>query len=322
MANVIFKTGTREQYDALEQKDTSTLYWLEDTKEIRKGEDLYGTGAVATQTTAGLMSAVDKVKLDSLTPGTVSGLTPVDASIVIADGESGDKTIGVQISKESGNLIQLKGDGLFVGSGEDPNYPEYAIKKLDEASEGYSASYQLQKTVDGESTYVGDVINIPKDLVIQSGSVETVEEADVPYAGAQPGDIYIDLVLNDPDASHIYIPMKDVFGDVTELQNVIDSLPDEILSEIVNVQRTETTNTAEIRIFTKQADGTYSPEVKHGVITLIPAGLGPDGVTGAGLMSLADKQKLDSIDTSVFATKEEFADLESQVEASLTWTTI
>ena len=57
-------------------------------------------------------------------------------------------------------------------------------------------------------------------------------------------------------------------------------MPDEILSEIVNVQRTETTNTAEIRIFTKQEDGTYSPNVQHGVLTLIPAGQGPDGVRG------------------------------------------
>ena len=78
-------------------------------------------------------------------------------------------------------------------------------------------------------------------------------------------------------------------------------MPDEILSEIVNVQRTETTNTAEIRIFTKQENGTYSPNVQHGVLTLIPAGQGPDGVNGAGLMSAADKQKLDSIDADVIA---------------------
>ena len=73
-------------------------------------------------------------------------------------------------------------------------------------------------------------------------------------------------------------------------------MPDEILSEIVNVQRTETTNTAEIRIFTKQEDGTYSPNVQHGVLTLIGAGYGADGKSAAGLMTLADKQKLDSID--------------------------
>ena len=89
---------------------------------------------------------------------------------------------------------------------------------------------------------------------------------------------------------------KNDIPDTSELQDIVDSLPDEILSEIVNVQRTDTTNTAEIRIFTKQADGTYSPAVQHGVLTLIGAGSGPDGKSAAGLMTLADKQKLDSID--------------------------
>lgn len=40
----------------------------------------------------------------------------------------------------------------------------------------------------------------------------------------------------------------------------------------------------------------YSPNVQHGVLTLIGAGSGPDGKSAAGLMTLADKQKLDSID--------------------------
>ena len=48
--NVIFKVGTRDLYNALEQKDTNTLYWLTDVKEIRKGEDLFGVGREATQT--------------------------------------------------------------------------------------------------------------------------------------------------------------------------------------------------------------------------------------------------------------------------------
>lgn len=56
----------------------------------------------------------------------------------------------------------------------------------------------------------------------------------------------------------------------------------------------------------------YSPAEKHGVLTLIPAGQGPDGVSGAGLMSLADKQKLDSIDTDVI----------SGLAESLTWGTL
>ena len=421
MANVIFKVGTRELFDALEQKDTNTLYWLEDSQELFKGDKLYGTGKTATQAAAGLLSAEDKAKLDNLVAGGIAGLTPVDASIVIADGEGGSKTVGVQISEEEGNLVELKADGLFVAASETAEIPEYTIKKLDSATEGYASSYQMQKVTDSGTTPVGDVIDIPKDLMLQSGSVQTVTETDVPYAGAQIGDTYIDLVLNDPDASHIYIPTKGIIDteslrdtyvingltslsegaaagsiltaigsydalleavqankvivdrnesggvynpkvcvlanggatamnlifmtgsdtftiyqiqnvggalalgvtniqyarktdipDVSGLQEVVASMPDEILSEIVNVQRTETTNSAEIRIFTKQEDGTYSPSEKHGVLTLIPAGAGPDGVSGAGLMSLADKQKLDSIDLDEISAMAE----------SLTWGTM
>lgn len=415
MANVIFKTGTKSLYDAVQEKDLNTLYWLTDVQEVYKGDLLMGVGRVATQEAAGLLSPEDKAKLDTMSPGGIDGLTAVDSTIIIGEGESGGKTIGVQVSDEPDNALELKTDGLYVGIAE----AEYALEKQNEAAEGYSVTYRLKKTVGGSSTYAGDPINIPKDLVLQSGSLKIVTEADTPYPGAIVGDPYIDLVLNDPTSSHIFIPMKgivdtdeleDVYytngltslsqgtassniisaigsyadllaaaqankiivdknavdnstkvavyatgndvalnltfltasdtmtiyqiqnvgnnlalgvtpiqyvrkteiGDISEVKGTVESLPDTILSEIVNVQRTETTNSAEIRIFTKQSDGTYSPAVQHGVITLIPAGHGPDGISGAGLMSLADKQKLDSIDVDA---------IEAMAE-SLTWGTL
>ena len=140
MANVIFKVGTKSLYNALEQKDTNTLYWLTDTKEIYKGDTLFGTGSAATQTAAGLLSAEDKVKLDELVAGTIAGLTPVDATILIADDGSGGKTIGVQVSEEAGNIIEIKDDGLFALANND----SYTIEKLSAATEGYSATYRLK----------------------------------------------------------------------------------------------------------------------------------------------------------------------------------
>lgn len=101
------------------------------------------------------------------------------ASVIIADGEDG-KTIGVQLSKEAGNSIVLKTDGLFAAG---TQAPEFAIEKQGEATEGYAATYRLKRTLGDETTYVGDSINIPKDLVVQSGSVKTVTEADQPYDG-------------------------------------------------------------------------------------------------------------------------------------------
>lgn len=289
--NVIFKVGTRELYNALEQKDNSTLYWLTDVKEIRKGENLFGVGREATQTDAGLLSAADKTKLDNLSAGTAIDFTPVDATIVIADGESGGKTIGVQVSKEADNALELKADGLFVAAAE--------IGDLDET---IASMQESLATLTGEGA--GSVTKIAEDAataaiddfankVSDDGVVNTMKEL-VDYV-AEHG----------PEAA-------EMAGNISTLQNVINSLPDEFMSEITEVSRTETTNVAKIRLSIKQEDGTYSTAQEHGVLTLIPAGEGPDGVSGAGLMTLADKQKLDSIDTAMIADLAE----------SMTWGTM
>lgn len=84
--------------------------------------------------------------------------------------------------------------------------PEYSVIKLGEPEAGAAASYQLTK--DGEG--VGAVINVPKDMVVESGTVETVTEADVPYEGAKVGDKYIDMVIANTESSHLYIPVNDL----------------------------------------------------------------------------------------------------------------
>lgn len=108
--NVIFKIGTRAQFDAIATKNQNTLYWLSDTQELYKGDILFGKGALASETAAGLLSAEDYQKLQELivTGGTVD-LTPVDGSIVIED-----KKIGVKLSAVDGNILSVKTDGLFA----------------------------------------------------------------------------------------------------------------------------------------------------------------------------------------------------------------
>ena len=213
MANVIFKFGTRAQYEALTTKDQNTLYWLTDTQELMKGLTCYGKGLAATTSAAGLMSPEDKALLERLAQGGIFNLTPVDASIVMNDTENG-KAVGVKLSKVESNILRLKDDGLYVAGS------DYTIERMGDATEGYSTTYRLKKTVEGVTTYVGDEINIPKDIMLKSGSLETVIEADMPYAGAMIGDPYIDLVLNDPDNTHIYIPVKGI----VDVSNKVDKL--------------------------------------------------------------------------------------------------
>lgn len=101
--------------------------------------------------------------------------------------------------------------------------PEYTIIESTASSE-YSKSYSLTK--DGVET--GVKINIPKDLVISSGSVETCEIEDTPYAGAKVGDKYLDILLNDPTKNHIYIPVKDLVDVYTAGDGITVSNTNEI----------------------------------------------------------------------------------------------
>jgi hypothetical protein len=87
-----------------------------------------------------------------------------------------------------------------------PAAADYTVVKDDVAATGYAATYHLTK----DGTNVGAAINIPKDMVVSSGSVETCTQADVPVEGLEVGDKYIDLVLANASNSHVYIPVTDL----------------------------------------------------------------------------------------------------------------
>jgi hypothetical protein len=85
-----------------------------------------------------------------------------------------------------------------------------AVEKKATANTGYAASY----TVKANGVSLSPDIDIPKDFLVKSATLETVATADVPYSGAVPGDKYIDFVINAKDASetaeHIYLPVNDL----------------------------------------------------------------------------------------------------------------
>lgn len=76
------------------------------------------------------------------------------------------------------------------------------VVKLETPEEGFAASYQLQKN----GVALGATINVIKDLVVDSGSVKSVTEADVPYEGAVVRDLYIELVIT--NGTSLYIPVN------------------------------------------------------------------------------------------------------------------
>lgn len=211
--NVIFKFGTKAEFDRIQEKDPFTLYWITDKKALYKGDELFGVGAAASEDEDGLLSAEDKKRLNELVEGGVAGLTPVDASIVIAPGLEGGKTVGVKISGKEHNALRLEDDGLYAEAGVAANVPEYELELKDDAGE-YLAVYRLKRTVNGESTYPGAEIRIPKDKVIKGGEVKTVQVQGVPYEGAEVGDPYFDIVLANDGETHVYLPAKGIIDPI------------------------------------------------------------------------------------------------------------
>ena len=97
----------------------------------------------------------------------VASVGATDASVVVG-GSATTPTVGVQLSKVTGNILTLAEDGLKVIAPE-VSIPEYTITEdtLDAESE-WSKVYHLTK--DGTNT--GVAINIPKDMVVSSGTIE------------------------------------------------------------------------------------------------------------------------------------------------------
>ena len=98
-----------------------------------------------------------------------------------------------------------------VTSAEEVAIAEYSVVKLETATDGYLASYQLQK----DGVPVGATINIPKDYLVKSASIKTAT-ADDP-SGFTEGTKYIDFVINTYDTdsgsgkeSHIYLNVQDL----------------------------------------------------------------------------------------------------------------
>jgi len=106
-----------------------------------------------------------------------------------------------------------------------PDGVEYTIVKESTPDTGYFATYQLYGAVGGgtPTPITGSTkINIPKDYLVKSGTVDTVTAADKAPGGKfendsnfQVGDKYIDFVVNVKDPAqvtdeHIYINVKDL----------------------------------------------------------------------------------------------------------------
>ena len=191
-----FYFGTSAQYAAATKND-NYLYFLTDTKQIYVGEDLY-TGSFEfvnefpKSPSQGILYCNPTTHETKAWNGTAwQVMVPAIDTAIDANSTANDH-----------NLADIGAIKEFVA---DQIGDAYTITKQATADTGYAATYQLFKG----DTAVGDKINIPKDMVVESGSVKTATAEDVTaeiYPGVAVGDLYIDLVIANSDNEHLYIP--------------------------------------------------------------------------------------------------------------------
>ena len=164
-----------------------------------------GSAAVGDTAASGLykliadVEAVAKARLESVEAG--------DNSVTIA-GSATKPSVAVKVSKASGNALSLADDGLKVEIPE-VKVPKYSLVKDETAAAGDVATYHLTK--DGVNE--GVAINIPKDLIVASGSVVELEDGALPD-GVTVAGTYIKLVLSN-STKPLYINVSTLIEYVT-----------------------------------------------------------------------------------------------------------
>lgn len=119
-----------------------------------------------------------------------------------------------------------------VTSAEEVAIAEYSIVKLETATEGYFASYQLQK----DNVPVGVTIDIPKDYLVKSASIKTATVDDP--SGFAEGVKYIDFVINTKvgtgNEEHIYLNVQDLVDAYTAGNGIEVSEANVISAKVVS----------------------------------------------------------------------------------------
>ena len=166
-------------------------------------------------------------------------------------------TIDSKIAEKDSLPSQAGNSGKFLTTdGTDAswaNLPVYSIAKDAQAETGYAHTYHLTK----DGVNVGASINIPKDMVVESGTVETCVQDDVPVQGYVVGDKYIDLVLANTAQNHLYILVSDLI-DVYQGSTYID-----IVNNTISLKYSD--------LETKLQDTFYTETEVDGFVTTLEA---------------------------------------------------
>lgn len=174
-----------------------------DTEPVATVYVIKKTGTEAVLEPLGSSSDVNDLKT-RLTTLETNAVTSVTGDKAVKATKTGNAvTLATQTSAVEGNILEIKDDGLYVPTPDKVTVSEYSIVK-DESSSDYAAVYHLTK----DNVNVGVAINIPKDKVVKSGTVERYTTGNLP-AGVTEAGTYIVLVFENV-ADPCYINVKDL----------------------------------------------------------------------------------------------------------------
>ena len=281
---------------------------LGDAEDTSADNTVYGAKAAAKEakTAADAAQAAADAKVATVTAG--------DASINVNNTTATAPKLNVKLSEDEDNVLELVADGLKVATG---SAPVYSIVKDASAAAGFFATYHLTKA----GANVGEAINIPKDYLVKSAEVATVETADDPYTGAAVGDKYIDFTVNtvgdDGTESHLYIAVKDLMTPISAGNGINVSASNQISAKVVagnglsvgsdgiamaaaSGSAAGAMSSADYTKLQGIAAGAEVNYVKSVAAPVVVSGTGelsvPAATTStAGLLSAADKAHLDAI---------------------------
>lgn len=131
-------------------------------------------------------------KQSTLTAG--EGITLQEDSGIIID---------VKVDPKSGNLLKKSTAGLLV---EAPESTDYTVTiEESTASQEYAKVYTVKQAASG----LNATINIPKDMVVSDGSVQTFQAGSLPSGVSEAG-TYVVLTLANANDKKIYINVSDL----------------------------------------------------------------------------------------------------------------
>lgn len=318
LANGAVKTNT----DAISAiKDGTTIDSFADVETALDGKQAAGDYATKTEAQGYATTALKDAKDYADTK--VGSVAKGNDGIVIG-GTTTAPTVGVQIDNTAGNSIQIvEGKGLRV---EIPAAAEYSVVK-DENSGDYAAVYHLTKG--GVNT--GAAINIPKDMVVQSGSVVTDPVG-------QPAGTYIKLVLQNV-ADPLYINVGSLIEYVTSGSQtgdmVVVTVSDDhkVTATITDGTVTKAKLAAEVQTSLGLADNSVQKETGKRLMTDAEgtklAGIAADAqvnvietvkVNGVALVPDGSKAVDVTVPTGALASKDKVAetDLETALATKIT----